>query len=383
MTGSVSRMSPTCRFVLAVATLHHRSGQTPVEVPNDFDWSEAIEFAQHHGLIPRLCWNLRSYQIKVPESASLELLNRANGAQALRLSAVLVQTVGILSEHQIPVVAFKGPSLASLLYANVSLRSYGDLDLLLLPEDVKRARIALQERGWAVTEEFADVHDGSFLETQCEIGFVRNETLIELQWALAPRFFSLDLPLRDMIRRAVTVEVVGTPIQTLAADDLFVALAVHGAKHLWSRIGWILDIAALLDSETLNAGRVAEIATRHHLKRVVAVACILAERISNVRMPPQMSELAGEDPRASVIASALFEDAIHGSQRYLPESLAYYTMSASLRERWTDRARLFIRLLLTPSSSEWRLVRLQGGARWLYYPIRIFRLAKRVVTGRW
>ena len=215
MTASVSGMSSTCRFVLSVATSHLRCQQTLVEPPTDLDWNQVIEFAGNHGLIPLFCWNLRVQGIKVPDSSALDAYCRATGAQALRLSAALLPIIALFSERQIPVLAFKGPSLAAVLYSNVALRSYTDLDFLLLPEDVKRARLALQEDGWAVTEDIASIHEQSYLQSQCEYGLARKGTLVELQWALAPRFFSLDLPLADMIRRAVTVQVIGSPVTTL------------------------------------------------------------------------------------------------------------------------------------------------------------------------
>jgi hypothetical protein len=263
------------------------------------------------------------------------------------------------------------------------MRSYADLDFLLMPEDVKRARIALQADRWTVTEEISSVLEESFLQSQCEYGLVRNEILVELQWALAPRFFALDLPLNDMIRRAVTVQVIGSPVKTLAADDLFLALAVHGAKHLWTRLDWVLDIASLLGAENLNAIRVGELAEQYHLERIVAVAALLAAKISDVKIPVQISALAAKDARASAIASALFENAINGAQSYPLESLAYFGMFANLRERWTDRVRLFLRLLLTPGLSEWRSARLPPGAHWLYYPMRVARIAKRFLRGTW
>lgn len=383
MTASVPRMSPTCRFVLAVATSHLHSQPTPVEPPIDLDWKEVIEFAAHHGLIPLLCWNLRLHGIRVPDTSALDAYCRETGARSLRLSVALVRITALFSEHQIPVLAFKGPSLASLLYSNVTMRSYSDLDFLMLPEDVKRARIAMQADGWVVSEEISSIPEESFIRSQCEYGFVRNETLVELQWALAPRFFSLEFPLNDMIRRAVTVQVIGSPVKTLAADDLFLALAAHGAKHLWTRLDWVLDIASLLRAEDLNATRVGELAEQYHLERIVAVAALLAAKISDVKIPAQISSLATKDQRASAIASALLDNAINGAQRYPLETLAYFSMFANLRERWTDRGRLFLRLLLTPGLSEWRSARLPPGAHWLYYPMRVARIAKRFLGGTW
>ncbi len=381
MTASASGISPTRRFVLAAATAHLRSRPTLVEPPIDLDWNQVIEFAGHHGLVPLLCWNLRLQSVPYP--SALDTYCRKTGAQALKLSAALLPIITLFSERQIPVLAFKGPSLASLLYSNVTMRSYADLDFLLSPEDVKRASIALQEDGWTVIEDVASIHEKLFLQSQCEYGFQRNKTLVELQWALAPRFFALDLPLSDMIRRAVTVQVIGSPVTTLAADDLFLVLAVHGAKHLWTRLDWVLDIASLLRAETINASRVSQLAEQYHLERIVAVAVLLAAKISDVRIPAQLSALSAKDKHASLIASALFDNAIKGAENYPLETLAYFTMFAKLRERWTDRVRLFIRLLLTPGLSEWRLVPLPRGTHWLYGPMRAVRLATRFLRGAW
>ncbi len=380
--ASVSGMSPACLFVLSTATAHLRP-QTLVQPPLDLDWNQVFEFADHHGLIPLVCRNLHLQGIRVQISPALDARGRETGAKALRLTAALIQIDTLLSDHQIPVLAIKGPSLASLLYSNVTMRSYADLDFLLLPEDVTRACVALQAAGWIPTEDVAKIHGPSFLRFQCEYGFVRNETLTELQWALAPRFYSLELPIEDMIRRAVTVQVIGSSVKTLAPEDMFLVLSIHGAKHLWVRLDWAVDIASLLSSGTVDANRVAELAKRHHLVRIVAVAVLLAANVSGVPIPAPFSALAAKDPGAPIIASKLLDHAIHGAQSYRPETLAYFRMSANLRERWRDRFRLFARLLLTPSSSEWRLARLPRGTHWLYGPVRIARLAKRFLCGTW
>jgi hypothetical protein len=374
-------MSPACKFVLAVAGSHLSSRATIVAPPAAFDWKEAIAFAEHHGLIPLFCWNLRAHGIRIPDSLDLDARRQAAGA--LKLSATLVQISKTLAERDIPTIAFKGPSLASLLYSNVTLRSYSDLDFLISREKVKEACSVLQTEGWIAVEKLPSIPEEWFLQSQCEYGFVRNKTLIELQWALAPRFYALDLPLEDMFRRAVTVDVLGASVKTLAPDDLFLVLAVHGAKHLWTRLNWVLDIAALLASETTDSTQIIKIAKHCHLERIVAVAVLLAARISDVRIPATLETLAASDAEASKIASALFGNAISGAQNYPSESLAFFRVSACLRERWQDRARQFVRLFLTPGLSEMQLLRLPRGTRWLYRPIRVLRLTRRFLLGNW
>ena len=46
--------------------------------------------------------------------------------------------------------------------------------------------------------------------------------------------------------RLEEVATAGTTFRTLPADVLLVALCVHGAKHVWERLGWIVDVAELI-----------------------------------------------------------------------------------------------------------------------------------------
>src|SRR5262249_32806700 len=76
----------------------------------------------------------------------------------------------------------------------------------------------------------------------------------------------------------------GRSVSTLAADELFSYLCVHGASSLWFRLKWITDLAALLSacpateierlysrSQELGAGRAADQALllAHHFYRTL------------------------------------------------------------------------------------------------------------------
>ncbi|PYT25415.1 MAG: hypothetical protein DMG57_25265 [Acidobacteria bacterium] len=43
----------------------------------------------------------------------------------------------------------------------------------------------------------------------------------------------------------------GQQIHTMASEDLLIDLCAHGCKHLWQRLAWIGDIAALTRSRRL------------------------------------------------------------------------------------------------------------------------------------
>ena len=56
----------------------------------------------------------------------------------------------LLDEAAIPVISFKGPALALTAYGDLTLREFHDLDLLVHPADVPRARDVLLRTGYTL-----------------------------------------------------------------------------------------------------------------------------------------------------------------------------------------------------------------------------------------
>lgn len=74
----------------------------------------------------------------------------------------------ILESNSIPTVVLKGASAATN-YPRPELRSMGDIDIIVLPEDFERAKNALSEAGFAAKKEQLDRHHAFTDENGCEI----------------------------------------------------------------------------------------------------------------------------------------------------------------------------------------------------------------------
>ena len=72
------------------------------------------------------------------------------------------------------------------------------------------------------------------------------KVLVELHWAITSWTFFFPLNPEHLWERLETGSLEGTPVRTLAPEDLLLILCVHGAKHYWSKLGWICDVAELL-----------------------------------------------------------------------------------------------------------------------------------------
>ena len=72
---------------------------------------------------------------------------RDNARKTLWFTRELFRILGHLESAGIKTLAYKGPVLAKTLYGDVTERQYSDLDILIRPEDVPRAKAALLALG--------------------------------------------------------------------------------------------------------------------------------------------------------------------------------------------------------------------------------------------
>jgi hypothetical protein len=200
--------------------------------------------------------------------------------------------------------------------------------------------------------------------------------LVELQWAMAQRFYAIDVDLEAMLKRASVLEVSGRTIRILAPNDLLLVLSVHTAKHMFERLSWLVDIAALISTAPLDWREVSRKSKQYGLRRILAAALTAAAAISAISLPAEAA-LVREDLKAGALTNALVANAFCGGALYPPRTIGYFAMYARLRESGRDRLRIATRLALTPGPGEWSMVKLPGALFPLYILVRVLRLIRR------
>jgi hypothetical protein len=174
----------------------------------------------------------------------------------------------------IPLLFVKGLTLGALAYGNPAVKSAIDVDILIDAADLRQASKPLRNCGFELVAPSTSAGDGK-LERW-------HRHWKESVWAseLPPVQLDLHTRLADNPRLIPTIDVhaprqtvdIGNELQlpTLAAEELFAYLAVHGASSAWFRLKWISDFAGFLHrtgnakldtfyrrSQELGAGRAA------------------------------------------------------------------------------------------------------------------------------
>ena len=343
------------------------------------NWDSVLRLANHHRLLPALYAKLRGRD-DVPASIRSAISARfeAHQLRVLRFTAELARICRQFEQHELPVLAHKGAALGQLLYGDPAMRQFGDLDFLVRAKDVSRATLALQELGYTPKIHLSPRQEKEYLRTGYEhvFGLKAEHNLVEVQWQIVPRFYSVNFDIDALFARSGEVGLDGLHLRTLGTEDLLLVLCVHAAKHEWAQLGMLRDIATLARLG-LDWSSIESEARRLGIIRILAVSLALADSLFHTPFP-EFQWLRLDEPRVRGMAAAIQDKIIAGVEDET-ESLRYFRAMMRLRERWQDRLRLAWRLTVTPSVGEWQAVRIPDSLFPLYRAVRAIRLLKKAV----
>lgn len=343
-------------------------------------WDRLLALAENHGVMPLLHQALTGMGDAIPPKArqQLEQSFQTNIHKALFLSRELIRITDALATAGIEVLPYKGLTLAEAVYRDVALRQAGDMDVLIRPRDVARVVEIVGGLGYTPHVRYAGRQEREYLTSGYEYSFdgTAGPNLLEVQWALQPRFYAVDYPVEQLFARAMSVEVAGYPMKTPSREDLFLVLSLHAAKHVWGRLIWLCDLERVLEWPSLDWEWIGRRSRELGIARILQVTMALAQRMLGAIVPAAAGGLAA-DCQAEYVAEEI-ERSITSDHAFNVESMEYFGLMMRLRERWADRMKFASRLILTPGPGEWDAVRLPDALFGLYRVVRLGRVAKRV-----
>jgi len=360
------------------------------------DWSEVIRLAEHHGVFPLAARNLIELgRVKDGRGLPLEIERSLRSAyeenlrRSLWFAAELARIMQHFERWQLRALPYKGPALAQSLYRDLGLRSFSDLDFLISPADFERAKRALAEIGYRPSATLnpaieSPAAERLWLRTGYERSFdsAAGKNLVELQWALLPHFYAVDLRVENLLARAGRTVVGGSEVPCLSPEDSLLVLCLHAAKHLWTRLIWLSDIAETLrtysGTHTIDYSLVFSRARALGIARILGVSFWLVKNVLRAEIPQPAEEIIAADSRVPALGVEFAARLARGAS-YDFESTEYFRLILKLRERRGDRLRYLWRLVWTPGAGEIAAVRLPEALFPLYRIVRIGRLMRKAV----
>ncbi len=353
------------------------------------DWAALVEIATWHGVLPLLTKNVLAIcpdLVPVPICKML-LARRAGTARANRVLALeLVRLLGTFKQHGIDVVSLKGPMLTANVYGNISLREFGDLDILVRPRDRKQAHHILLGQGYRsmAPHNSSAVFLQHLLRAHYHYAFqhTRMATVVELHWQMNPRFVSLPLNSPGLWRRLEQRRLLTTTVPDLSAEDTLLQLCLHGSKHVWNRMKYVCDVAACV-ARYPNMNWLLLIARSKGLRseRMLFVGLDLAHRLLDIPLAKPAAEAIDADLIVTALSTRLVARLMSRQDfgyRFEAFEMAPYWLKFKSHRRDQFLVYLilvlFMGLALTPSAKDRALVSLPGWLAPLYYLVRPVRV---------
>lgn len=361
-----------------------RSARICLFLDRGLDWVEFARLTEHHSVGPLVYRSLSAFPHAVPGPVMEQLRKdyERNAQKSLRLTHELIRILDCLESHDIPAIPYKGPVLAKAVYGDIALRRFSDLDILMRAEDVPGAKAAVHELGYVPTFQLNEAEEAAHLASGNEWPFdgPLGNNLLEIQWRVLPRFYSVEFSIENFFQRALRVDLGGSSVRTLAPEDLLLVICVHAAKHVWSRLSWLCDIAETMRSQPIDYNSASRTAEELGIEKIVAVNLLLQSQLFGVPVPVPFRKGAENDLEIECLAETARRTLVVSSD-YDAQSIDYFRLMIHLRERFRDKFRVLARFILTPSAGEWSTIRLPARFFLLYRGIRVLRLMSRFLTG--
>lgn len=291
-------------------------------------------------------------------------------ARAESMIAELARLATLSRDAGLPMLAFKGPVLSQQLYGSATVRAFSDLDLLFDPHDAGRAEALLRECGYLAMEPLARSAARTNRNFAGQSLFFNDATrvLLDVHTRFSNAQFPIALSFSDAWRRRASVTIGGASIETLGDVDLVLTTCSHAAKHLWHKLEFVAQIAALARRE-VDWREVDERAIGARVAKQVGLSFLLAREFLDIETPPL--------PRCSARAERVFDDV----KRIVETNLARATRRtdatgrdlALLLDRRSDVARSLLFAALVPTHADWQRSRVPAPLQWLLRPVRLIR----------
>lgn len=382
-------MNPGIELALACARvqLDDSSRQRILDgLDEPLDWPSVLAFTGRHGLRPLLHRHLSTLaRGRVPKPVLVELwggyeLGLRRNCEAAR---ELARIIGQFTANDIPAVPYKGPVLAAAAYGDLGLREFGDLDILLRRADISRATVLLEAAGYRTEFNLAPAAAEAMLGSWRghEVQLRKAPHLVELHWR-TDADFPVEIDESRWWGELARIPFEGVPTATFGASDLLLVLCIHGGKHGWAALGWLVDIAEMLRREpAIDWPAVMARARALGVERRVYVGLALAADLLDAPLPAQARQRC-ERSNVAQLARRIRADilCVHrapaSAVRTLRDELELY-------DRPSHRMKHAVRTIFAPSMAELSRWPLPRALHFLYVPLRLARLAgKHVFTLR-
>jgi hypothetical protein len=235
-------------------------GAIPSEPGPGFDWAGFVEAADRHKVLGLAYSAFSSGRSPSPPTEILARLKREAASKAAAKAMLIAEwrrVDEVLRGASIRVMMIKGPALALQLYGDPGAREFRDIDILVDAGSLKQAGEAFTSIGYeeiSLFPEFGRAKQKVLNRASHHTAFKKRgiPAYFEVHGTNDKDIGIAPIGIEEAFERSQGLRFEGIPFPTLERNDHALFVLLHGARHRWCALQWILDAAVMLEGPSLR-----------------------------------------------------------------------------------------------------------------------------------
>lgn len=346
------------------------------------EWDIFLDSAYVHGVFPLVHKALKAITA-VPEHVKLHLksMNLEIARRNMTMTTELLKIMKLFEDNCIEVIAFKGPVLSQIIHGDITQRQYADIDILLCNgKDLFTSGELLIKNGYAFDYSLKFLKNKALLKIFKDVTFSNSRVSLELHWKLFEDKFIQNNHANKFDFNADFCEINGYMIRTLQVDSLLFYLCIHGSKHFWERVEWIVDIDRLVRlNDAIDWVKIDSYAKAMKTDVMLYLGLALTHQLFDTPLPDWILDKIRKNQKVEKLVSLINEEFVNNPiiQTYEEKiSWKYISMSSMIHDNWILAMKTFFKNIFQIKVEDVYLVNLPSYISPLYYVIRPFRLLR-------
>ncbi|MDR6121882.1 hypothetical protein QFZ87_001479 [Bacillus sp. SLBN-46] len=342
----------------------------------DIDWTLFLELSMHHRVYPLLFNKLRKIEEGLVPLYVIQTINRTyktNTFHMLYLSREMEQINELFRLSQIRILFLKGPILGSELYGDISLRTSGDLDVLIPLPDLNKVNKILVQQGYVKDDYIQTVlNDWTWRHHHITYLHPQKGIKLEIHWRLNPGP-GIEPSFSELWSRKQVSSQTIDPLYFLGREDLFLFLVSHGARHGWSRLRWLVDINQIIRKK-INWVTLIPLLKKHQYLHVGGQALILASQLLGSSITKEMKPLFKKNDSKKLAQDAIFYfiNMVNLHTEPVPDDVSRYHKRHLFSLMSLKQKLLYLLSILHPYPEDAKTLPLPKNLHFLYFILRPF-----------
>jgi hypothetical protein len=345
------------------------------------NWDNFISLSYTHGVFPLVYKILKKYDEKIPlDKLSFMKQTYMDVVKTnMLMTSELIKISKLLEENGIKSIAFKGPTLSQMAYGDVVSRQYVDLDVLVDENELLNAIKILKKNDYVLEDDFKLELLKNNRNIFHDVTLRKNALVnIELHWRLFSDEYMTGIADLNIEENIKIFEYQNNKLKVFENEIQILYLSIHGAKHNWERIEWLVDIVRFIENNAIDWKQLLHFIERTKTEKILFSTFYLCKTILDLSLPKEIEEkvqktnILNFSQRFEIFFYKNFDYILYHDKEAKKISKIQFDILYGYKNKL-----LFIFALIKPTELDYQTVKLPKYLSFLYYLIRPFNLITR------